>query len=246
MKSKLIPRRPKNIQKFQVGGGFAAGVSSPHVAAIQYGQPLPRPLGAEDTYYEDDAIYKQKMLDATPIPGLPGGRDWGYKTENTLPVQDNLETLQNVRQVAEAIDDGATITAEKNITVDDTKLLPEEVEGGRTESEQATAKAREAANKAQAAKEKEKATIQKIQKMNGVAVDGIWGPKTQAAFEQVTAIQKKLVAAGHNIKVDGVMGPKTRAAQAEYTENIMSSADDIMDDVQKREGMGGTQYGKLI
>lgn len=47
------------------------------------------------------------------------------------------------------------------------------------------------------------ATVRSLQKALGAKVDGIWGSGT------TTALQKKLVAAGHKIAVDGRFGPAT-------------------------------------
>lgn len=62
----------------------------------------------------------------------------------------------------------------------------------------------------------EDAKIRRWQEMNGVTVDGKWGPKSRARAAEVKSEQEKLRAAGYDIAVDGLNGPNTRAAAADY------------------------------
>lgn len=52
--------------------------------------------------------------------------------------------------------------------------------------------------------------IKFIQRSLGVKADGMWGPKTQAAFEKMKATQESLGLTGK--EVDGIRGTKTREA----------------------------------
>lgn len=185
-----------------------------------------------------------------PLPGLPGGRPWGRPLTSLTPY--GINTKEITAPVMPSITGGDLITPASTITpgdikrqgihVSDDNLMVDEVEKARANKEKAAADAREAANKAQAAASEEKAKIEKIQKMNGVAVDGIWGPKSQAAFEKVKALQEKLIAAGHNIKADGVMGPKTQKAKLEYEQKQLEAKKEAIDSDLKK--FDSTSYSR--
>jgi hypothetical protein len=55
-------------------------------------------------------------------------------------------------------------------------------------------------------------SITDIQSILGLKVDGIWGPKSQAAIVAATPAQKKLIQKGLGLKADGIWGPKSQTA----------------------------------
>ncbi len=95
---------------------------------------------------------------------------------------------------------------------------------------------------------KKKAKVSELQRIlnswynSGLAVDGIWGPKTAAACSKnllryktpmisttyVTYIQQLLGVAGHGTKVDGKYGPDTKGKVTKFQRNMGLSADGIV------------------
>lgn len=74
----------------------------------------------------------------------------------------------------------------------------------------------------------QKNAVKEFQRAHGLVADGVWGPKTQAHFEQVKAVQAALKKQGYSKQVvDGYDGDQTKANVKDYQRRVGLKPDGV-------------------
>lgn len=177
-----------------------------------------------DKYFGGDhkkAITASAIEEINPVSKLiktPGASsDWKKATTpinpvTLVPVKDSTSVTTDTVSTIKAKEAAAKAVAE-NPAVKNSTSAP--TAGSSTSSATGSSSSSRAGRSHSVSKASGKGNSQadkiiRFQRTLGVKPDGIWGPKTQAAFEKVKATQEGLGFTGKD--VDGIRGAKTKAA----------------------------------